>query len=328
MAKAPSSQEKVARLKALRDDPHSPAAQAEIKKALRDRSNFVVARSAELIGEWQLRPLIPDLLAAFDRFMADQVKTDPQCLAKAAVAEALTKLEHDDRSFFLKGLRYVQLEPAWGGERDSAAQLRGICAFGLVQSSWGDALEVLNHLTDLLADPEKPARINAARAIAQYSRREGIPLLRLKVRTDDEDPEVIGECFSALLSLAGSEAVSLIAEFLQSPDTGLRLEAAAALGESREPEAFAALKHCWETSSDSSFKRSLLISIGLSRQPPALEFLLALVRGKDLENACAALEGLAPSRFHEAIREKVAAAVKENAHPDCQKVFEKVFSAD
>jgi hypothetical protein len=44
-----------------------------------------------------------------------------------------------------------------------------------------------------------------------------------------------------------------------------------------------------------------------------------------LEDACPALKGPAPSRFHDAIREKVDAAVKEIGHPDCRKVFEKVF---
>jgi hypothetical protein len=326
MAKSQSTEAKVARLKALREDPHSPTAQSEIKKLLLDRSGYVVSRAAELIGSFELRSFVPDLLVAFDRFMTNPVKSDPQCLAKTAVAQALTKLEHDDRAFYLKGIHYQQPEPVWGGEQDSAAQLRGICAFGLVQSSWGDVIEVLNHLVDLLADPEKPARIHAARAIAQYSRREGIPLLRLKIRSGDHDPEVLGECFSALLSLAGTEGIPTIVAYLESEDGDIRLEAAAALGESREPRAFEALKHCWEHHHDSSFRRSLLLAIGLSRQSVAVEFLLSLVRGKSLENAAAALEGLAPCRFQAAQREQVAAAVKDNGHPSVQKAWNKIFT--
>lgn len=328
MAKRQTTEAKIAQLKALRNDPHSPAALTELKKALADRSNYVVARAAEMIGEWELRTLAPDLVAAFDRLVMDPSKTDPQCLGKSAIAEALVRLEHDDWDFFLKGMRHYQPEPVWGGEQDAAAQLRGTCALGLVQSRYGDSVGVLSHLADLLADTEKPARIGAARAIAQFSRLEGVPLLRLKIHSGDKATEVMGECFAALLSLAAKDAIPLIADFLQSHDLDLRLEAAAALGESREPQAFEALKSCWERHHDRSFKKSLLLSMGLSRQPAAVEFLLSLVQGKSPDVAADALAALAPCRFQTSTREKVEVAVRQSAHTELAKVFEKLFAVD
>src|SRR4029077_14111178 len=142
-------------------------------------SNYVASRAAEIVRDFEVRDLIPGLLVAFERFLVDPAKSDPQCLAKNAIAEALTKLGHDDADFYRKGMRHFQPEPVWGGQQDTAAHFRGTCAFGLVQSSCGDSLDVLTRLVDLLAAPEKPARIDAARAVANYSRREGIPLLRL-----------------------------------------------------------------------------------------------------------------------------------------------------
>jgi HEAT repeat protein len=328
MAKAQTTEAKVARLKALRDDPHSPAALGELKKALHDRSNYVVSRAAEIIGEFEIRSLIADLLVAFGRFMVDPAKTDPQCLAKTALAETLHKMEHDDREFFLRGMRHFQPEAVWGGQQDSAANLRGICALGLVQCPSGDALEVLNSLVDLLADPEKPARIDTARALGYFSRREGIPLLRLKIRTGDEEPEVVGACFSGLLQLSAQESIPFVAGFLQSGDLDIRLEAAAALGESREVQAFEALKNCWENQRDSSFKKSLLLSIGLSRQPAAQDFLLSLVRSESLETAADAIAALAPCRFQATTREKVEAAVRATGQAALQRVFEKAFGAN
>src|SRR5438874_1352815 len=186
MAKSRTLETKLARLKALREEPHTPAAGAELKKALADRSNYVASRAAEIVGEFGLRDLVPDLVAAFDRFLLNPVKTDPQCLAKNAVAEALTKMGHDDAEFYRKGMRHFQPEPVWGGEQDTAAHLRGTCAFGLVQSSCGDSLDVLTRLVELLADPEKPARVDAASAVANYSRPQRIPLLRLKILTGDQ----------------------------------------------------------------------------------------------------------------------------------------------
>jgi hypothetical protein len=315
-------------LKTLRDAGDLSAAQTELAKALRDRSAYVVARAAEIVGELAIRALAPDLVSAFERFLDDPVKRDPQCLAKAALAEALVQLEHDDREFFLRGLCYVQLEPVWGGSQDSAGVLRGICAFGLVQSGSGDLLDVLNPLADLLADPEKPARVNAARAIAQLSRREGIPLLRLRIQVGDQAPEVIGECFSALLSLSPGDSVPFIAAFLESADADIGLEAAAALGEAREPLAFEALKNCWASHHDPAFKRSLLLSMGLSRQPAAMEFLLSLVQGTSLDVAADALAALAPCRFHAATRDKVEAVLRERGLASLTKTWQKIVEAD
>src|SRR5882724_4485676 len=125
MAKSRTLDAKLARLKALREGPHTPAARAELKKALADRSNYVAARAADMVGEFELRDLIPDLLAAFDRFLVNPAKTDPQCLAKNAIAETLSKLGLDDAEFYRKGMRHFQPEPVWGGEQDTAAHLRG-----------------------------------------------------------------------------------------------------------------------------------------------------------------------------------------------------------
>lgn len=327
MAKRQTTEAKIAHLKTLRTDPHTPAAQADLRKALGDRSHYVAARAAELVGEFEIRALATDLVTCFDRFLVDPSKTDPQCLAKTALAEALVRLAHDDREFFLRGMSHVQREAVWGGTQDSAAGVRGTCAVGLAQSSSGDPVPVLNALADLLVDPEKPARVGAARAIGHFSRLEGIPLLRLKIRLGDEAPEVMGECFTALLHLAPRDSISLIAGFLRSSAMDLGLEAAAALGESRERQAFEALKDCWEHRDDPSFKQSLLLAMGLSRQPEAIEFLLSLVRTAPPETAADALAALAPCRFHAPTREKIAGAVDERGHGSLKKTYEKVFTA-
>ena len=56
----------------------SPKAAAGLRKALGDRNNYVVSKAAALAAELRLAELEPDLLAAFDRFFSDPVKTDPQ----------------------------------------------------------------------------------------------------------------------------------------------------------------------------------------------------------------------------------------------------------
>src|SRR5438105_8178557 len=151
MSKRQTTESKLAQLKELRNDPHSSSAHAQLRQALADRSNYVAARAAEIIGEFEIRALTPDLVAAFNRLMIDPSSSadseavpssrtdlksvpprDAQCLAKTAIAEALVRIEHDDREFFLKATHYSPPEAVWGGTQDSAAQLRGICSLGLV----------------------------------------------------------------------------------------------------------------------------------------------------------------------------------------------------
>src|SRR5262249_54235805 len=167
-----------------------------------------------------------------------------------------------------------------------------------------------------------------ARAVGQFARREGMPLLRLKVQLGDQAPEVVGECFAALLSLSAEDSVALIAGFLRSGNADLALEAAAALGESRHRQAFEALKECWEHHRDRAFKKSLLLSIGLCRQPFAIDFLVSLVRTASAEMAAAALAALAPGRFHAPTREKVEAAVRESKHASLKPLYTKLFADD
>src|SRR5207253_10764017 len=106
-------------------------------------------------------------------------------------------------ALFRRGMRIVQREPVWGDPPwvDTAAELRGVCALGLAQTGDPDAVV---EIAALLADPERAARANAARAIGAAGRADGIPPLRYQALTGDEDPQVTTECFGALLALAPS----------------------------------------------------------------------------------------------------------------------------
>src|ERR1700691_151721 len=83
----------VGRIGLLRDVTHAEAI-AGLRKALGDRVNLVVAKAARIAADRQLRELIPDLLAAFDRLFEDAVVRDTQCWGKNAIARALTELDY------------------------------------------------------------------------------------------------------------------------------------------------------------------------------------------------------------------------------------------
>ena len=123
---------KIAELNKLRDDPNSGDTTQALRRALADRSPHVVAKAAELCSELSKSELVPDLLKAYQRMFSDPVKQDPGCLAKTAIASALVGLDCQDIEAYRQGIKYQQHEPVWGGEKDTAAQLRAVCAAGMV----------------------------------------------------------------------------------------------------------------------------------------------------------------------------------------------------
>ncbi|HEX5432177.1 MAG TPA: hypothetical protein VFW83_09435, partial [Bryobacteraceae bacterium] len=124
-------QRKIAAVESLRNAAGPEAALDGLRKALRDRNNFVVSKAAKVAAGWKLEPAIQDLIAAFDRFLMDAAKSDPQCWAKIAIAKALKDLGHRDPQVFLRGIGHFQFEPVWGGRADTAAPLRAACAMAL-----------------------------------------------------------------------------------------------------------------------------------------------------------------------------------------------------
>src|SRR5688572_22475836 len=102
--------ERLSRLRALRKEEATPAHIEEVRKALKDRSNLVVALAAEIAGQRGVVELEPDLAAAFERLMTGPDGADKLCLAKTALLEALNKVESDRADTFLRAIRHIQLE--------------------------------------------------------------------------------------------------------------------------------------------------------------------------------------------------------------------------
>ncbi len=315
-------EKKLEGLEALRSAPDA----ARLRKALSDRNNYYVSKAAAILAEQSRKDLIPDLLAAFDRFLADAVKSDPKCWAKIAIAKALRDLEHDDPAVFFKGIGHVQWEPVWGGREDSAAALRGICGLALTGCRLPD-FELLTRLVDLLADAAKPARIDGVRAVAQSGCPEGALLLRLKALAGDEDAEVTGECFAALLSLAGSDAVAFVARFLRALDEDVKMEAVAALALAKEPEAVEVLRDFWRERLTPEMRRSLLLSLAGSPVADAAEFLLSVVAGESGDLAAAAISALASSRFREEAKERIATVIAGRGGTEAERAFAREYGS-
>ncbi|MGC9521278.1 MAG: HEAT repeat domain-containing protein [Anaerolineae bacterium] len=288
MGKSQRLEDRLASLGALRADPTSEESLQALQKALTSKANHVVARAAEIVGEFQLTELEGDVVAAFDRFMTNAQKTDPGCAAKTSIVEALYRMEAYQPDIFLQGIGHVQLEPVYGGKEDTAAKLRGVSALGLVRINYPN---VMLQLAQLLADPEADARMSAARAVGYSGLDAGVPLLRFKSLIGDPHPQVLCECFTALLQLSPEPSLSFVAGFLHQDDVAVQEAAAVALGESRLVQALPFLETAWEDAVDDDLRRALLFAIAFLRHERALDFLLSLVKkgGRSGEDALAAL---------------------------------------
>ena len=263
-------------------------------------------------------------MSAFDRFMVRPEKSDKGCGAKTGAAEALYRIGHDCPDVFSRGVTHVQLEPVFGGRTDTAAELRGVCAMGLVRLCHP---EVMVHLADLLADPEPPARIAAARAIA-YSGRcaEGVPLLRLKALTGDDEPAVVGECLLALLGLDPDSSLPFVAGFLDRHDGALREAAAMALGESRVEGAFAVLRQWWDRTPDTRQARTALLAIAMLRHDDAMDFLLSLLADHPPAIARQVIDVLKIYRNDESLERRIREIAAQRDDPELTRAIHEAFS--
>jgi HEAT repeat protein len=289
MAKSKKLDELLASLAEVRQEPTSEAGLVVLRQILNSKFSIAVAQAAKVIGDAEVRSLIPELAAAFSQFRVNGAETDPSCKAKQRIAEALYRMNYAEESLYLQGIHTIQKEAVWGGTVDTAAALRGTCALGLVRMNYAD---VMSELADLLADADAEARIGAVRAIAYTGNPQAVPLLRFKARVGDADPQVMSDCFSGLLNLAPQPSLPLVASFLDAAPEISEM-AALALGESRQPEAFELLRQWWQRTRIAELRLTGLLAIAMLRQDGALEFLLDLVakgNKSDREGAIGALK--------------------------------------
>ena len=271
----------IAALDALRNAPEALRSEP-LRKALGSKNNFTAAKAADLIREFNLPDLTPDLLKAFEHFFENPEESDPQCWAKNAISRALAAFELQEPEVFLRGMRHIQLEPVWGGRSDTAGTLRATCALALVQCRSLTNDDLLRHLVDLFSDTDKTVRAEVARAIEQLGSASASLLLRLRATLGKDEPEVLGACYGGILRIGGNSAIPWITRFLGTHDE-VAGEAALAIAGTHSADAFEALKKSLESTSDPWFRSVLLSAIALTRQDAAMEFLLDLVKTESID---------------------------------------------
>ncbi len=305
-----------------------------LRQGLGSRVNLVCAKAAQIAGELGTKPLIPVLIAGFDRFFRNHGEGDPQCWAKNAIAKALTDLGHDESATFLPGCRYTQMESVWGGKADTAVILRSLCTLALVQCADLPRAEKLRHLVLAMTDIAESVRIDAIRAIEQMEGEEAALLLRLKAGMGDKRASVIGQTLESLLRVEGERGLEFargfLAERLQenvrelpSSEEEVMEEAALALGASRLPAAVEVLKDAWKREPKIVF----LQAVSASRQETGFEFLLEMVKSGRERDAADAVAALSLHRDSLDVRSRVETAIKVRCSAGLAENFRAKFGA-
>jgi len=134
--------------------------------------------------------------------------------------------------------------------------------------------------------------------------------LRLKVLVGDEEAEVIGECFTGILSIAPLECLPLVAMYLSGEKEGVRDFAALALGESRNPKAVEYLRTAWDAAgSFGDFPVVLIRAAALNRTEAAFDWLISIIETSTKAHADAAVEALAVYERNTKLNERVQQAL-------------------
>jgi HEAT repeat protein len=303
-------------LGALRGQAPSPQVKAQIAAALKHRSNVIVARAAELASRFKFSDLCGELVEAFARFSREADYPDGACIAQTALARAALQLKCPAEGLFLSGIR----QPGEAG-----LDLRILSAIGLVQVRYPD---VMGELVDLLTDKLPPARVGAVRALGATGREDAAAVLRLKVHMGDIDPEVIGECFAAMLQVDAGGSMAFVERYLQGDDDSIRDGAALAIGASRHPSAVAILRRHFPPDSDRGFRSTLLLAIATCRTSEAMDFLISLVGDKPPDVGAEAIAALALYRHDSALRKRVELAVQNSGSDTLMREFAGRFGAN
>jgi HEAT repeat protein len=306
------------RLAALRREGATAEARAVVAEGLKNKSHVIVEKAAGMAADFKFSDLCGEISETFARFMCDPGYDDRGCGAKTALARAAVDLKCAAESLFLTGIRHFES----GGGYDPAAELRQLCALGLVQTRHP---EVMNELVRLLVDPIVQARIGAVRALAQTGREEAALVLRLKVLMGDIEADVIAEAFLALMELSAERQVDFVSSYLSSTDEQIHAGAALAIGAARRPKAFDVLREWFERNREQK-QPQVLLAMATCRIPAAIDYLMGLVKSERF--GVDAVAALALYKHDPALAARVKTAAIDCGLEMVKSAYSKHFGAD
>ena len=299
--------------------------QALLLEALQDKSPYVAAQAAQALGAKDGNGEGADdraALAMTEHFAAlceDGPKLDPGCHVRANLAFALGCLEYRPASDILRvGIQIVQVEAVGGVPFDTAAHLRGNCALALAQIRDPDCVrDIALLLFDrsgfaFVRAPIDPTvkmepRKAAARALSLSGRLEArLPLTLKLVHPENEEPEVLQECMTALVDLEDPHALEVLTPYLKHSDRRLAAYAALMIARTQLPGAAALLADAIPGFSGDALQ-AVVLALSTVRDPDAYDRLHRLAQSDRDAVRLAVIAALPPDAASLALLKTLAA---------------------
>ncbi|NLN18970.1 MAG: HEAT repeat domain-containing protein [Firmicutes bacterium] len=299
-----------ARLQAVQEIVRSrdPSRRGLLIDALKDRSNFVVAASAEALAASPGEDLINPLMERYRWFDEDGKKRDVTCVARIAIVSALVACRAVEAGdIYLRAIRTSQIEPSGMGLEDVAVPLRIKAANALAEFRIPGALVAL---AILLVDDTAAARLAAIQALHHLGDPGAVALLAMRLaEPGSEDPEVLVACMDALVSLDPQTALQVVSPFLSDADPYLVAGAATALA-----------------GADRFYHEKVLALLEESLNHTAAEAREAVVLAMASMRSDAVTESLSRLTDHpkEAVRLAAVRALEQRADPQSVHLLEKL----
>jgi HEAT repeat protein len=296
-----------------------PQRQALLLEALADKSPYVAAQAAEALGDGADDGAALVMTETFGTLCEDGPKLDPGCHIRANLAFSLGRLEYRPASEMLRlGIRITQIEPVGGVPFDTAAHLRGNCALALAQIRDPDCVR---DIALLLFDrsgfafaraPIDPTikmepRKAAARALSLSGRLEArLPLTLKLVHPENEEPEVLQECMTALVDLEDPHALEALEPYLKHSDRRLAAYSALMIARTQSPGAAALLADAIPSFSGDAL-RAVVLALATVRAPEAYDQLHRLAQSDREAVRLAVIDALPPDAASQTLLKKLAA---------------------
>lgn len=311
-----------------RGDFADPEREPLLLQALRDRSPYVAALAAELLGQGASKAACAEMADRFLKLAEKGVALDPGCHVRSKLAYAFAKLEYPPAIEALRvGIRTTQIEAVGGVPFDTGAQLRANCALALADMGVSGILtdivlllfDMSGHAiagnrfdTDMSASERRKAasvkvepRKAAAQALAILGDPNGLLPLTIKLtHPGEEAPEVLQECMQSAAVMAGENAVEMLVPYLEHPDQGLAGFAALMIARTRSPEAASLIKQVVERLNGQALQ-AVALSLTTLRTDEAEEAMLELSR-HNREDVRLAMLGAWSDAGSDAVRKRIA----------------------
>ena len=289
-----------------------PERQALLLEALADKSPYVAALAAEALGDGADDRAALVLTEHFGTLCADGPKLDPGCHIRANLAFSLGRLEYRPASDMLRlGIKIVQIEAVGGVPFDTAAHLRANCALALAQIGDPDCVRDIALLLFDRSRLDPTAKAEPRRAAAQALSITGsvqarLPLTLKLVHPENEEPEVLQECMTALVDLEDPRALEVLEPYLKHSDRRLAAYSALMIARTQSPGAAALLAAAIPSFSGDTLK-AVVLALATVRAPEAYDHLHALAQSDRDAVRLAVIDALPPDTASQALLKKLAA---------------------